>query len=335
MEDNDLHDVNPADGLAMYLEERESELRESTLKSIRSRVGMFVEWCRENDVESLQYLDGMDLHQYRLSTAEGISRRTLACRLSDVRTFLRWGRSVEAVDPELPEWIEIPEADRARSRTLDAETASDVLGYLRKYHYASRDHMVMLLFWRSGARLGAIRGLDRADYDSGGEHVAFQHRPETGTPLKNGLEGERPVALSSETCVVIDDYLDHNRRDKRDDEGRQPLLTTRHGRISVPALRRTVYRLTRPCVYAGECPHDRDRDTWEAATSSDRASRCPSTVSPHDIRRGAITHLCRNEVPTPVVSDRCDVSPKVLEKHYNQMTDREKMEQRRGYLDDL
>jgi len=131
MEDNDLHDVNPADGLAMYLEERESDLRESTLKSIRSRVGMFVEWCRENDVESLQDLDGMDLHQYRLSTAEGISRRTLACRLSDVRTFLRWGRSVEAVDPELPEWIEVPEADghdRGPSTPRRLATFSGIFG---------------------------------------------------------------------------------------------------------------------------------------------------------------------------------------------------------------
>jgi hypothetical protein len=35
------------------------------------------------------------------------------------------------------------------------------------------------------------------------------------------------------------------------------------------------------------------------------------------------------------VADRADVSPDVLDKHYNQMTEEEKMAQRREYLDDV
>jgi hypothetical protein len=35
------------------------------------------------------------------------------------------------------------------------------------------------------------------------------------------------------------------------------------------------------------------------------------------------------------VSDRGDVSPEVLADHYDQMTEEEKMEQRRDYVEDL
>jgi hypothetical protein len=48
-----------------------------------------------------------------------------------------------------------------------------------------------------------------------------------------------------------------------------------------------------------------------------------------------LTHLLRNDVPKAVVSDRGDVSSDVLDDHYNQMTEEEKMEQRRGYLEGL
>jgi len=40
-------------------------------------------------------------------------------------------------------------------------------------------------------------------------------------------------------------------------------------------------------------------------------------------------------MPDKVVSDRANVSPKVIEQHYDRRTEQERMEQRRDYLDNL
>ncbi|WP_254839892.1 tyrosine-type recombinase/integrase [Natronomonas marina] len=335
MTDNEFNELEPSEALEMYVAVREPEVRESTIRSIRSRVGLFVEWCEREGIQQLYELDGMDLHRYRLKTARDVAKLTLISRLSSVRMFLRWARSVDAVEPELPERIEIPDGERARTRYLESGAAEDILRFLEKYRYASRDHAMMLLTWETGARIGAIRSLDVRDYDAEEPCVSFKHRPETDTPIKNGRNGERVVGLAGGTREVIDAYLSHNRVDVRDDHGRDPLLTTAHGRPSNTTMQRTIYRLTRPCIYDGGCPHDKDPDECPAANDSDIASKCPSSVSAHDVRRGYLTYLSREEVPKAVISDRCDVSPDVLEKHYNQMTDREKMDARRDYLDGL
>jgi hypothetical protein len=83
-----------------------------------------------------------------------------------------------------------------------------------------------------------------------------------------------------------------------------------------------------------ECPHDRDPANC-VATVYDHEYKCPSSVSPHGIRRGSVTYSLNNDMPDKVVSDRANVSPDVIEQHYDRRSEREKMEQRRDSLDDL
>ncbi|MFD1643226.1 hypothetical protein [Halohasta litorea] len=93
-----------------------------------------------------------------------------------------------------------------------------------------------------------------------------------------------------------------------------------------------VNRVTQPC-FVGECPHDEDPDICEYRHYENLAN-CPSSRSPHTIRRGSITHHLRRGAPQVVVEGRCNVSADVLEKHYDERSDREKMEARREWLDD-
>lgn len=182
-------------------------------------------------------------------------------------------------------------------------------------------------------RVGAAHALDVEDYDPDDRYLEVRHRE--STPLKNKQDGERLVALDPETCEVLDDWIYHQRPDSRDDEGREPLLASVHGHAHKNTLRSIVYRWTRPCVYTGRCPHRRDLDTCEALNDNEKsASLCPSSVSPHAIRRGSITYHLTQNVPTEVVSSRMNVSAKVLDVHYDKRSEETKMEQRRRYLED-
>jgi hypothetical protein len=49
----------------------------------------------------------------------------------------------------------------------------------------------------------------------------------------------------------------------------------------------------------------------------------------------SITHHLKEDVPETAVSGRANVSQRVIEQHYDRRTKREKMEQRRQYLDKL
>lgn len=55
---------------------------------------------------------------------------------------------------------------------------------------------------------------------------------------------------------------------------------------------------------------------------------------PTPIRRGAITYHLVNGTPKEVVQDRMNVSGKILDKHYDERSKKEKMENRSRYLPD-
>lgn len=79
-----------------------------------------------------------------------------------------------------------------------------------------------------------------------------------------------------------------------------------------------------------------DPETCSAAQTNNAASECPESVSPHPIRRGYITHLRANGVPTAdVISDRCDANPETIERWYDMCMESERREVRRFDIEDL
>ncbi|WP_345778664.1 tyrosine-type recombinase/integrase [Halobaculum magnesiiphilum] len=320
----------------MYLQSREPEVSVKTLQNHRYRLSHFVAWCREEEIENLNRLTGRMLHQYRTWRAEQVKRVTLVNELRTVQQFLGFAASIDGVEEGMRERVRIPPLDpeeEARDVRLETERAQEILTHMERYEYASRDHVIMLLLWHSGIRLGTLRSIDVDDYDSDGRCIDIRHRPESETPLKNGDAAERAISVSEHYCKVLDDYIEHNRHNVRDDYGRRPLISSQHGRLSSAPIRQAVYQWTLPCTI-GSCPHDQDPETCEWAVRDSRAG-CPSSRSPHAIRRGAITHQLRNHVPQNVVEERSNVSGEVLEQHYDQRTEREKMEVRREFLDAL
>lgn len=149
------------------------------------------------------------------------------------------------------------------------------------------------------------------------------------------MSGERDIALSGALVEILRDYIDEHRFDLTDEYGRRPLFSTGYGRVTTNTFRFRIYQVTRPCDYGEGCTYDRNPGECEATERRSAASKCPDSVSPHAIRRGAITHFLSDDVPKTVVSDRMNVSEKVLDEHYDARSNKQKMEQRRGHLPDF
>lgn len=334
----ELSPLSPEKGIERFLRHREPSVRKSTLQNARARLRHFLDWCEERGIENLNTLSGRDLADFVAWRRGDVKALTLQKQLTTIRVALRYWADIEGVADGLAEKLhapELPDGAESREIALDDERARDLLAYLREHHYASRDHVVMILLWRTAMRRGALRSIDVDDLRPDDHSIVLQHRPEDGTKLKNGESGERWVFLGPTYYQPIDDYLDNpDRHDVRDDHGRDPLLTSPYGRPTGDTIYAWVNRLTQPCRL-GSCPHDRDPtdpSSCDALGSDGYASRCPSSRSPHGVRRGSITYHLNSDVAPEVVSERCDVTLDVLYKHYDVRTDQEKMAVRKRQL---
>jgi len=334
-----LEPIDPETAVELYLADREAEVAKATLYSHSSRLGHFVRWCGEEEIDNLNVLSGRTLHEYRLwRRRDGdLAPASEKTQMDTLRVFVKWLESIDAVVDDLHTKVRSPvlrDGQNVRDVMLKSDRAEEVLDHLSKYEYASRPHVVLTLMWHTMMRTGAVHSLDVDDYDPDGQFIAVVHRPEEGTTIKNGTGGERLIALSNDVCRLLDDWIVDRRPDVDDEFGRRPLVSTVDGRAHRSTLRGDCYRYTRPCVSTGECPHDRDPESCEAMEYT-AAFDCPSSVSPHALRRGGITHHLNSDVPKDVVSDRANVTAGVLDEHYDRRSQREKMEQRRGYLDNI
>ncbi len=211
-------------------------------------------------------------------------------------------------------------------------------------------------------RLGAIHGLDLRDlylevddlgrlrrqlledgYNPGGRrrrdrrgrdavHLP-RHRPESGTTLKNGVDGERVINISDDTAEVLEAYIRVNRHEIEDEHGRKPLLTSKKGggRLADTSIRNWMYILTQPCNWGGECPHDRDPEEC-VAREHGRGSKCPSARSPHKIRTGSYTWHRDKGWPRRDLEEKANTS---LDEVYDQPFELTRGMSRRQHLDRL
>jgi site-specific recombinase XerD len=290
-----------------------------------------VRWCGQEGLTDLNHITGRRLYEYRLWRKDDGELKPVSLRtqLSTLRAFIRFCESIDAVKTGIHEEILLPTLDASeevRDEMLDGDRAEEIRDYLERFEYASRKHVLFEVFWATSIRMGTLHSLDLEDFRSDEQALAIRHRPEGGTSLKNGKRAERMIALPGRTCKILSDWKSHNRHKTTDDNGRDPLVTTEYGRISQSNIRALLYHITRPCYYGDSCHCD-------ARYPYSSASKCGASRSPHCLRKGSLTHLLKRDVPKQVVADRADVSPDVLDKHYNKMTEDEKMEQRRAHLD--
>jgi len=344
---DNLKPITPVEARDKYLGEREDDASYETFKTISQCTKLFVDWAEDAGIENLNTVGGRELQNFKDWCKDESDNNTVSLNgiLGNVRRFLKYCVKIEAVAGDVPEKTPVPnvpdDEDVCYDKPSDGEVAQ-ALTYLRQYEYASRRHIEYEIVAEIGCRMGAARALDEdEDIDLDEPAIQFRHRPEKahpderGTPLKNRSDGERSVNISNRLAQLIQDYLDHpDRSDDEDKFNRDPLLSTDNGRVTLSTFRRDFYKLTRPCVYSGTCPHDRDVETCEAAKNK-HASKCPSSYTPHPLRRWSIERQIDQGVPKELLTDRVDVSVPILNEHYDNRNEERKRKHRLKLLEKI
>ena len=346
----DPSELSIRDAIERYLRRRQADATSSSVKSWKYRLKLFAEWCEGIGLARIGDLRGYDIDEYFELRSATVAPATLEGEMWTLRMFAEYLEQIEAVERGLSESVRIPDInpeDRADETTLSTPAALRLIRHYRDSEddRASRRHVFVELAWYTGARQGALRALDIRDVvlnidNEQGSWVEFRHRPETETPLKNNRQGERPVGIPDETARVVSEYIDGDRYDVHDENGRQPLISSERGRPHENTVRVWCYGATQPCV-AGGCPHDRDPSICEWREHK-QLSKCPSSRSPHKIRTGSITWQLNQGLPPEVVAERVDATVKTIETHYDWASQedrwrryRDRMEQRQDYVDQL
>lgn len=332
--------LSPREALERWLNKLRVSRAESTVSAYHYRLKHFVEWCEDEGIESINEVSGWDIESYETDRREkGLEPVTLNNELGTLENFFEYCARIELVDENLPKKVDPPTltySDQVNKTRLTTDEAQALLKYYRNDpdNKGTRAHTLLALAWYTGARLGALRGLDIEDYDREEQYIEFVHRSQQNTPLKNGPDGERIVGLPEHVCEVVDIYLRNHRLEAFDDFGRRPLLASQLGRASQNAVRAWMYLATVPCLHS-PCPHGNDPETCDFLDYS-AASQCPSSRSPHQVRTGSVTWQLNQGIPPERVSERVNTSIEVLLRHYDQESKLEEMrERRRPYLDRL
>ena len=332
--------IRPKQAIADFLNEREGEVRKASHRNYRYTLQRFIAFCESHEIEYINDINGYDLKRFKVERREdGIKEVTLKNNLSTLRVFLRWCAEAELVDRGTADLVQLPpldidESERTDDTVLNLDRVESVLDYLYKFEYAHRRHAIFQFIWHTCSRVGTVVSLDVDDYYPKQGFIEIRHRPDTGTPLENGHVAERQVNISKEVCEVLDDYIQTHREIVTGENGRDPLFTTAHGRVTRNTIRKNMNAITRPCHISNNCPHDRDLNECEA-TMVKKASRCPSSISPHPLRRSAITYHLNRDWPSEKVSERANVSGEVLDEHYDARTAADRRNSREKYIDSL
>lgn len=316
-----------------YLSYKKRNNKESTVRYYESVLRGFIEYCEEEEsVTHVDEIDGYLIQQWQIKRQreDNVAPITLKNNTKHLIVFLKWCVSSELLPPELPGKVDVPnvsEEDTRSDEVVGPDRIEEILDYLEMYQYASRLHAAVKVLWHTGCRISALISLDVDDMDALEGVLKFRNRRDSGTALKNGTKSERNVTMNKETMDVLSAYKRIKRAEVEDDEGRNPLFTTEHGRITRQRVYKNFVGVSRPCIYTNECPHNRDLDDCDA-TKKAEAYGCPSSKALHPIRRGSITYHLQSDWPVEKVSQRCDVSVSVLQDHYDVRTHEDKRETR-------
>ena len=232
----------------------EKNYSEHTIKNYLADLKEFAEFLSGQTVESVDYLTVRKF--LGVLRGRSISKRSVARKLSSLRTFYRFLQRDGYVKDNPVANVSTPKMDKKLPSFLDEKTVIKLVTAPEKKTFQdSRDRAILETLYSTGIRVGELVGIDTDDVDfiSGVVKVLGKGRKERLAPI-----GEKAIS-------IIREYLEYRNSKKKPDK--KALFLNKSGkRLTQRSVRRIVDRYIKKLSITEH-------------------------VSPHTLRHSFATHL--------------------------------------------
>jgi integrase/recombinase XerC len=244
--------------LAAFLQRLKTERRLSphTVSAYQRDLNALLGFCAREGLESFAALDSYAIRGFAAeSHRRGLNPRSVARRLSAVRTFLSYLVENGVLKSNSAVHVQAPKPSRRLPATLDADQVASLLAISGDDLLTLRDRAILELFYSSGLRLAELVGLDVGDVDLADRMVRV-----TGKGSK-----ARIVPVGKQALAALRDWLAVRLEVAAADEPAM-FVSQRGSRLSARSVQLRLHH-------------------WA------RRQGAPTGVHPHMLRHSFATHL--------------------------------------------
>ena len=160
--------MRPSDALAAFLAELATERRLSahTVAAYRRDLEALLAFLAREGIDDLAAVDSYHVRRFAAEChRRGLGPRSIARRLSAVRTFYASLLRAGAAKTNPAIHVQAPKPSRRLPATLDTDQMASLLAPAPENALEIRDAAILELFYSSGLRLAELTGLDVDDVD--------------------------------------------------------------------------------------------------------------------------------------------------------------------------
>jgi len=246
------------DELAAFLKRLATERRLSphTVAAYEHDLDALLKFCEREQIASFKTLDSFAVRRFAAeSHRKGLGARSVARRLSAVRTFLNYLVEMGVVKSNAGVHVQAPKAPRRLPATLDPDQVASLLAISGDDPETLRDRAMLELFYSSGLRLAELVGLNLGDVDAADRTVRV-----VGKGSKT-----RVVPVGKEALAAHHDWL---------------------------AVRSSVARPGEPALFVGSRgARVNPRTVQKRVNEWAKRQGAPTGVHPHMLRHSFATHV--------------------------------------------
>jgi len=203
-----LDPISPEEAIELYIDSRKDEITQSTANDYQNSLEYFADYCEISNINNLNDFGGRQIVDYSnwrknksSDKVDSLAKKTMRDELYLLANFLKFVEKIEGVKKGTAEKVDPPtlkSGEGVRNVELEIEYLGHITSYLAKYHYSSREHVVIKIFEETGRRLGGVHSLDLCDahLDTSDPYLEFRHHDDRNTRLKNGKKSEQPFVFS-------------------------------------------------------------------------------------------------------------------------------------------